>query len=225
MDCASAKNIICPAPWGSGEGPKGLSLSVNLSRYLLVNHWTKSNKILCVICSHIWGVQQHIFLPCPPPCCPGEGRKRSNIIKFQKQSQFQRFLNQNLYVSSQMTYQMGFSFSRLGHAPGMGLGGNWVNNFFLKFNHIWRVSYSHEWHVQQHNVLGTPLPGALRISKKVNYHLFHLQRQFQRFLSQTLCFFSQMQDIKHITSIDVSFIWSPGSYPRVELRSAEESRI
>ena len=27
---------------------------------------------------------------------------------------------------------------------------------------------------------------------------FHLQSQFQRFLNQTLCVFSQMKDIKHI---------------------------
>ena len=33
---------------------------------------------------------------------PWEGAKRSNIIKFQLQSQFKRFLNQTLFVFSQM---------------------------------------------------------------------------------------------------------------------------
>ena len=63
------------------------------------------------------------------PWGPGEGPKGQislNIIKFQLQSQFQRFLNQTLCVFSEMkdmTYHMGFSFGHLGHAPGVGLGG------------------------------------------------------------------------------------------------------
>ena len=40
---------------------------------------------------------------------------------------------------------------------------------------------------------------------------FQLQSQFQRFLSQTLCVFSQMKDINISEGI---FILSPGSYPR-----------
>ena len=55
--------------------------------------------LVCVCCSHEWGVQRHIFWG------PGEGPKDqilSNIIKFQLQSQFQRFLNQTLCVCSQM---------------------------------------------------------------------------------------------------------------------------
>ena len=42
----------------------------------------------------------HCFLP--RPLGPWAGAKRSNIIKFQLQSQFQRFLNQTLCVLSQM---------------------------------------------------------------------------------------------------------------------------
>ena len=64
------------------------------------------------------------------------------------------------------TYQMGFSFGRLGHGLGVGLrgtvgggGGGWgVKKFFFqKFNQISCVSYSHEWHMQRHNFLG-PCP-------------------------------------------------------------------
>ena len=48
--------------------------------------------------------------------------KRSNIIKFQLQSQFLRFLYQTLYVYKRCeTYRTEFSFCRLGHAPGVGL--------------------------------------------------------------------------------------------------------
>ena len=54
----------------------------------------------------------HFF--CPAPWGPGEGPKG----QIQLLSQFQRFLNQTLCV-----YQTGFSFGRLGHAPGVGLGG------------------------------------------------------------------------------------------------------
>ena len=103
MGCATVKKN-CLAHWSPGEGPKGLSLclsvclSVCSSRYLLLNHWTKSNQILYVSCSHEWGMQRHnFFLALPPGALgPGEGQKRSNIIKFQLQSQFQRFLNQTL---------------------------------------------------------------------------------------------------------------------------------
>ena len=76
-------------------------LSVRPSRYLLLNHWTKSNQIWCVCCSHEWGVQRHIFF-WPRPLGPWGGAKRSNIIKFQLLSQFQNFLNQTLCVFSQM---------------------------------------------------------------------------------------------------------------------------
>ena len=51
----------------------------------------------------------------------------SNIIQSQLLSRFQIFLNQTLCVISQTkdykTYQMEFSFDRLCHAPGVGLGG------------------------------------------------------------------------------------------------------
>ena len=62
------------------------------------------------------GCATALFLP--RPLGPRGGAKRSSIVKFQIQlqllSQFQIFLNQ--------TYQVGFSFRSLGHAPGVGLG-------------------------------------------------------------------------------------------------------
>ena len=51
----------------------------------------KINQILCVSYLHEWHMQWHHFLG---PCLlgPWGGAKRSNIIKSQLQSQFQRFL-------------------------------------------------------------------------------------------------------------------------------------
>ena len=60
-----------------------------------------------------------------PPWALG-GTKRSNIIKFQLQSQFQIFLYQNLCLLTNeryKTYQTVFSFCYLGQAPGVVLGG------------------------------------------------------------------------------------------------------
>ena len=102
------------------------------------------------------------------------------------------------------TYQTGFSFGRLGHAPGMGLGGT-EKFFFPKFNQIWCVSYLHEWHMQRHHfcflpprgycnrlrpsgalsgdeiqpnlvcvLLRAPPPGALERGQKVKCHIISL---------------------------------------------------
>ena len=54
------------------------------------------------------------------------GAKRSKIVKFQLQSQFQRFLKQTLYVFSKIKdiKLIKQGFGRLVHAPGVvGLGG------------------------------------------------------------------------------------------------------
>ena len=66
------------------------------------------------------------------------------------------------------------------------------------------MSYLHEWHMQRHNFLGPclpppPPPGALGRGQKVNKIIkSQSQSQFQRFLNQTLCVFSQMKDMNYI---------------------------
>ena len=101
------------------------------------------------------------------------------------------------------TYQTGFSFGRLGHAPGVGLrgtvGGLGVKIFFIsKFNQIWCVSYLHEWHMHRRHFLGPHPLGPWGGAKRSNIIKSELQSQFQRFFNQTLCVFSHMKDIKHI---------------------------
>ena len=54
---------------------------------------------------------------------------------------------------------------------------------------------------------GSPPPGALGRGQKVKYKKSQPQSQFQRFLSQTLCVFSQMKDIKHIRRDFHSVAW------------------
>ena len=81
---------------------------------------------------------------CPPPPL-WEGAKRSNIIKFQKQSQFQRFLNQTLCVISQMKdikhSRRDFHSVPIGHAPEVGLEGCWGGGSKIKFSEHSHVAY------------------------------------------------------------------------------------
>ena len=111
-------------------------LSVRPLCYLLLHHWTKSNQIWCVSNSHEWGVQQHIFFAPPPG--PWGGVKRSNIIKFQLQSQYQYFIpNCVCFLTNKryITYQMGFLFCRLGHASGWNFGALGCPGGQTKFKH------------------------------------------------------------------------------------------
>ena len=75
----------------------------------------------------------------------------------------------------------GFSFGRLGHASGLGLGGTVGGcgcQFFLqKFNQIWYMSYLNEWHMQRHHFLGSHPLGPLGGAKWSNINQSELQRQ------------------------------------------------
>ena len=78
--------IIIPTPFKKGSGDiviASILPSVCPFCYLL-NHWTKSNQIWCVVYSHEWSVQKHIIFGLAPL---GRGQNL-NIIKFQLQSQF-----------------------------------------------------------------------------------------------------------------------------------------
>ena len=70
------------------------------------------------------------------------------------------------------TYQTGFSFGRLGHAPGVGLGGTlggWECQFFFsKFFQIWCVRYLHEWNMHLAPFFGPDTPGVLGRGQRSN---------------------------------------------------------
>ena len=163
-------------------------------------------------------MQRHIFFgPCP--LGPWGGAKRSNIIKYHEIS-ITKSISKIFYPNfvcpltneRYKTYQTGFSFGCLGHAPGVGLGrtvGGWVvkKKKFPKFNQIWCVSYLHQWHIQGHNFFGPHPLGPWGGASRSNIIKSQSQSQFQRFLNQTLCVFSQMKDIKHIRQDFHSIPW------------------
>ena len=134
-------------------------------------------------------MQRHNFLG-PNPLGPWGGAKRSNIIKSQSQSQFQRFLNQTLCVFSQLKdikhIRRDFHSVAWVMPQGWDLGVPWgvggSKNFFPKFNQIWCVSCLHEWHMQRHNFFWSRLLGPWGGAKRSNIIKSQSQSQFQRFL-------------------------------------------
>ena len=140
--------------------------------------------------------------------------KRSNIIKSQSQSQFQRFLNQTLCVFSQLKdikhIRRDFYSVSWVMPQGSDLGVPWGFEWSKKksnFNQIWCVSNLHQWHMQRHNFFVPHPLGPCGGVKRSNIIKYQLQSQFQRFLNQTLCVFSQLKDIKHIRRDFYSVSW------------------
>ena len=80
-------------------------------------------------------------------------------------------------------------------------------NFSPKFNQIWCVSNLHDWHMQGHNFLGPHPLVTWGGAKRSNIIKSQSQSQFQRFLNQTWCVFSQLKDIKHIRRYFHSVTW------------------
>ena len=73
------------------------------------------------------------------------------------------------------------------------------------------VSDSNEWHMQRHNFFGSCPLGPWGGAKRSNIIKFQLLSQFQLFLNQTLCVFSQMKDTKHFRRDFHSVAWvTPG---------------
>ena len=93
--------------------------------YLLLNHWTKFNQIWYVSYWHEWGVQRQTFIG-PAPGALGRGQKvKYQLISITK-SISKIFIPNFVCVLTNerfKTYQTGFSFCSLGHAPGVGLWG------------------------------------------------------------------------------------------------------
>ena len=151
----------------------------------------------------------------PAPLGPGEGSK-GQISFFSITKSISKIFIPNfvcvLTNERYKTYQMGVLFCCLGHALGVGLGvlrgQNQIPSCYLsvmlsppkpldEIQPNWCLNYSHEWGVQGKNVFGTAPWGPWEGSKD-QISFFQLQSQFQRFLHQTLCVYSQIQDTKHI---------------------------
>ena len=94
---------------------------------------------------------------------------------------------------------------------GVPWGVEWSKKNFQKFNQIWCESYLHQWLMQRHNFFGPHPLGPWGGAKRSNIIKSQSQSQFQRFFNQTLCVFSQMEDIKHIRR---DLLPSPGSCRR-----------
>ena len=109
--------------------------------YLFLNHWTKSNQSWCVSFSHECCVQQHFFWT--RHLGPWGGVKWSNIIKFQFQSQFQRFLYQTLCVfSHEWMIQIisgGIYIMLFGSCPRDGAWGVGVKRLFFPNMVMWHI--------------------------------------------------------------------------------------
>ena len=107
--------------------------------YLLLNHWTKLSLIWCVRYSHKWGAQRNFFFfLAPPPGALGRGQKvKYHLISITKS--ISKILIPNfvcvLINERYKTYQTGFLFCRLGHAPGVGLWGIMVPRGQKNFKH------------------------------------------------------------------------------------------
>ena len=99
MDYYSVAPGSCPR--GGTLGSWGSNPSVCQLRYLLLSHWTEPYQILCEFLSLIEQAAAHYLAH---PLGRFGRAKRSNIIKFQLQRQFQRFLSQTFYVFSQIKY-------------------------------------------------------------------------------------------------------------------------
>ena len=98
------------------------------------------------------------------------------------------------------TYQTGFLFCRLVHAPGVGLWGTrdtqGVKHFFFKYGHVaYQIDGDDEQNKMQVTFSSKGQTGDLGARSKCQ---ISLTCQFQRFLYQTLCVFSQIKDRKHI---------------------------
>ena len=107
-------------------------------------------------------------------------------------------------------YQTGLSFGRLGHAPGVRLGGTVGVEWSKKNSEIQPDLVCELLTSMAHataQFLGPHPLGPWGGAKRSNIIKSQSQSQFLRFVNQTLCVFSQMQDVKHIRRDFHSIAW------------------
>ena len=130
----------------------------------------------------------------PPPGAIGRGQKVKYHLIIITKSISKIFIPNFVCVLTNeryKTYQTGFLFCRLGHAPGVGLPAvcplcYLLLNHWTKFNQIWCVSYSHEWGAQRKKIFG-PAPWGHREGPKgqISFN-FNYKVNFKDFYSK-LC--------------------------------------
>ena len=143
------------------------------------------------------------FFLAPPPGTLGRGQKvKYHLISITK-SISKIFIPNFVCVLTNeryKTYQTGFLFCCMGHAPWMGLKGTWgaqgVNKIFFKHGHVaYQIDGDDEQNKMQVTFSSRGQTGDLGARSKGQ---ISLTCQFQRYLYQTLCVFSQIKDRKHI---------------------------
>ena len=158
----------------------------------------------------------------PHPLGRWGGAKRSSIIKFQLQSQFQRYLNQTLCVSSQMKdikhIRRDFRLVAWVMPQSCGLGGyRWgvgSKNNFPKFNQILFVSYLRAWHMNR-TIFGLPAPLDLG-GQKVKYHSIPITKLISKlFKPNCVCLLTNERYKTYQTGFSFGRL---GHTPRVGLR-------
>ena len=197
-------NLLSPRFLKKAKGILLSPLSVCLLCYLLLNHWAKFNQIWCVSYSHEWGVQRQFFFVRPPRALRRGQKVKYHLISITK-SIWKIFIQNFVCVLTNeryKTYQMGFSFCRLGHALGVGLGvlmGPKLNSIrrsvrcaissltigpnSTKFGVC--DTHMHEACNSQKNL--APPPGALGRGQKVKYHLISITKSIFKDFYTKLC--------------------------------------
>ena len=168
---------------------------------------------------HEWGVQRQTCFLAPPPGALGRGQKVKYHLNSITKSISKIFIPNFVCVLTNeryKTYQMGFSFWPLGHAPGVGFwgAGGAKGSKKIFFFQTWSCGISNQWgrraeqNASKIFILGSNWwPWGEVKGQILNFG----PCQFQRFLYQILCVFSQMKDTKHIRQ---DFFLSPRSCPR-----------
>ena len=106
------------------------------------------------------------------PLGPGEGPNFNYKVNFKIfKANFVCLLTNERYKK----YQTGFSFGRLGHAPGVALGdtvGGWRGGQknVLRNSIRFGVCYLHNWHMQRHHFFLVPTPWGLWKGQKLKYN-------------------------------------------------------
>ena len=151
----------------------------------------------------MYGARNVKFFLAPFPGALGRGQKvKYHLISITK-SISKIFIPNFVCVLTNeryKTYQTVFLFCCLGHAPWSGLrgtgGAQGVNKFFFKHGHVaYQIDGDDEQNKMQVKFSSQGQTGDLGARSKGQ---ISLTCQFQRFLYQTLCVFSQIKDRKHI---------------------------